>query len=83
MIQVAEMRVRADRGWVPPLLGQIQHCNVLHATYRKTSEQRRKVIHTGIGYPPPLGEVQHCNVLRATYRKTSEQRRKVIHTGIG
>ena len=26
--------------------------NVLRATYRKTSEQRRKVIHTGIGYPP-------------------------------
>ena len=52
MILVAEMRVRADRGWVHPPLGQIQHCNVLRATYRKTSEQRRKVIHTGIGYPP-------------------------------
>ena len=46
------MRVRADRGWVHPHLGQIQHCNVLHATYRKTSEQQCKVIHTGIGYPP-------------------------------
>ena len=39
-------------GWVPPTLGQTQHCNVLHATYLKTSEEQRKVIHTGVGYPP-------------------------------
>ena len=26
---------------------------MLRATCRRTSEQRRKVIHTGVGYPPP------------------------------
>ena len=39
--------------WVPPTLGQTQHYNVLCATYHKTSEQGRQVIHTGVGYKPP------------------------------
>ena len=56
---------------------------MLRTTRRKTSEHRRKVIHTGVGYPPALGRTQHCNVLRATCLKTSEQRRKVNHTGVG
>ena len=48
----ATMEGDPHRGWVPPTLDQTQHCNVLRATYLKTSEQRRKVDHTGVGYPP-------------------------------
>ena len=41
-----------ERGWVRPTLGQTQHFNMLCATCRKTSEHRRTVIHTGVGYTP-------------------------------
>ena len=42
------------RGWVPSPLGQTQHCYVLRTTfYLKTSEQRRRVTQTGVGYSPP------------------------------
>ena len=45
-------KAHPHRAWVPPTLGQTQHYNVLHTTYRKTSKQRWRVIHTGVGYPP-------------------------------
>ena len=30
-------------------LSKTEHCGVLRATYRKTFEQGRKVVHTGVG----------------------------------
>ena len=39
------------RGWVPPPLGRTQHCNVLRATYLKTSEKRQRLSTPGLGTP--------------------------------
>ena len=60
------------RGWVPPALGQTQHYNVLHTAYLKTSGQRWKVIHTGVGYPPHLVKLNTISglVRRAPYIPT-------------
>ena len=33
-------------------LGETQHCGVLGTTYRKTFEQRQKVVHTSVGQTP-------------------------------
>ena len=41
------------RCWATSKLSETRHCNVLCATYRKTLEQRQKVVHTGVGYPAP------------------------------
>ena len=43
---------QSQGGWVPSTLGQTQHCNMLCRAYLKTSEQRQRIIHNGVGYPP-------------------------------